>query len=394
MPVPFISEKYGAELRRLFYFSYFILPFLSAFSLLTGWYFVRNTILQNALPDLTATWLSVLALVLVSFIELVKYFVSPLVSKSYWYRDYGMTFIMGLVSLVLFGTSIYFSVHGVQAYYEDKDQSEEKIATYFQAQIDSTVQAFNSSLAEKDQAIANLEGSMKEDDFLERVDKLNGRIYKATEGLRKARNDSIAQIYKTRLRGLESERRLLEGKSGMSNLQLEKMNILLGERRDIAQEKEDKVKEIRTAWQTAKGDNQIETSFIQANILYLSLGVELLILISLNFIQYYRLQLSDGERASETVGKSDDTTPSLNGTGHSKTEELLHRANPTQNGASQKGTKQEKKKRLSKEDKQAIILRFQEHEGNVEELVRQLMKEYGIGRSTAFRYKKLADEEK
>lgn len=403
-----IEGNYSSELRRLFVFAHLCLPLFSCLSMLTGGYFLAYKILPGILPAISPSLWVILALVMVTFLETIKYFVSPLVTKSLWHKDFLMTLVLTPLVVLLFGTSIYFSVQGVQEFYKEQDSSSEEIQATYSALLDATEQYYSRKLGEVDSTLSALEGKLGDSQILARVDRINQRIRQAEERHRAASNDSLRAVYSRRIKDLQSEKRLVENSTGNSAFQVNKMNILIAERNRLLEEKAFKSKQLRETQAQELSVQQAESNFLQANILYLSLGIELLIALSLSYIQYYRLksQASHDTKAGDESLENDtsemalppnDTYPSpLNGTSIPPTAIPLSSTHVAQEAGSiekkKPSTNGVSKKRLSETDKEMIIHRFSDYEGNVEELVQELINTYGISRRTVYRYKQKAEQ--
>ncbi|MEM7513409.1 MAG: hypothetical protein AAF388_20955 [Bacteroidota bacterium] len=406
-----IEGNYATELKRLFVFSHLCLPLFSFLSMLTGGYFLASKILPGILPSFSYVLWFFLAFVMVSFLEAIKYFVSPLMTKSLWHKDYLMTLILTPLVVGLFGTSIYFSVQGVQEFYLQQDTSSEEIKSQYRAQKDSIEQHYKLRLAEKDSSLATLEGKLGNQNILSRLDKINRRIRTLTQKLPQTTNDSLKGIYQASIQDLRAEKRMVESSTGNSAFQINKMNILVSERNTLQEERVDRLEELKEERGLALQHQHAESHFVQANILYLSLGIEILIALSLSYIQYYRLRsgkTNDTKEADEIEENDTGEVTQLPNDTRVTLEEVVNDTEafflpeaekPPLNGKHTQGQKAESgdpisstRKRLSEADKEMIIRRFSSHEGNVEELVQEIIHTYGISRRTVYRYKQKAEQ--
>ena len=406
-----IEGNYATELKRLFVFSHLCLPLFSFLSMLTGGYFLASKILPGILPSFSYVLWFFLAFVMVSFLEAIKYFVSPLMTKSLWHKDYLMTLILTPLVVALFGTSIYFSVQGVQEFYLKQDTSSEQIKSLYAAQQDSIEQHYQFLLAEKDSSLASLEGKLGNQNILSRLDRINQRIRTLRQKISQTSADSLKKVYQANIQDLRAEKRMVESSTGNSAFQVNKMNILISERSVLQEERVERLEELKEEKNVVLQNQYAESNFVQANILYLSLGIEVLIALSLSYIQYYRLRSGKTNDTTENEDLMeddtaevpllpDDTKGALAG-GPNDTEQLLGSVSEksTQNDPQSQTQKAQTgeptsptKKRLSEADKEMIIRRFSTHQGNVEELVQEIIHTYGISRRTVFRYKQKAEQ--
>ncbi|MEM8898217.1 MAG: hypothetical protein AAGC85_08930 [Bacteroidota bacterium] len=375
MLISTISNAYGTELRRLYYFAVLLLPLLSAFSLLTGHYFLSNSLLATALPELGRIYVWSIALGMVLIIELAKYFFAPLLSKLLWHKNWLMVLLFVPIVASFFGMSIFFSVHGVQDYLDDHDQTETRLQAVHLTKKDSLTEEYVTQLAEKDSLIHKLSQALGNDEILKRTDAINQRILSVQQRIRRTTNDSIKALSLARLNSLERDKRLLETSTYQLSFHQQQLGDMQSERRSLILEKEAALTKLTQNLEEELLAANSEQSFLANNIFYLSLGVELMILICLSFLQYYRLHLRHnseyGAKSKLTVDRNSDT----------KTMEIQPEY-----------VAEKENKYLSKEDQKVILQRFQKANGNAKALVPELMKEYGISKRTAYRYKKKAEE--
>ncbi len=419
-----ISTIYGVELKRLFVFTHVFLPLLSIFSLITGWYFLSHLIVPSILPNLSLQSVSVISMALVTSIELLKYFTAPVVTKSIWHKDYVTMCIATPWILLFFGTSIFFSVQGVQEFYDVQDTSHEQIETHYQGLLDSIEHTYQQRIAQKDEELEVLEQEMGENTLLNRIDRINRQIRRVSVSLQQASNDSIKEVYTQRLDDLSQEKRLITSATAKSTLQVNQMNILVSSRTQLQEEFNKRKQAIDTQKQESLKTNQTDTHFIRNNILCISLGIELLILISLSYIQGYKLKAHSLANINSRSANENDhispihdsvsvNTPSdihdkisvINGTAShafrlklpeqnvspidtSRSEAIPTGVNGRASSSSTTASNQQKpkRKRLSASEKASIRKVFETlEEASVEATVQKLMREYGVSRRTIYR---------
>ncbi|MEM8900244.1 MAG: hypothetical protein AAGC85_19165 [Bacteroidota bacterium] len=406
--IPRIEGNYAIELKRLFVFSHLSLPLFSFLSMLTGGYFLASKILPGILPSFSYLLWFLLAFIMVSFLEVIKYFVSPLVTKSIWHKDYFMTLILTPLIVGLFGTSIYFSVQGVQEFYLQQDTSSEQIKSLYAAQQDSIEQHYKLLMAEKDSSLARLEGKLGNQNILSRLDRINQRIRNLNQKLNQSASDSLRSVYQASIQDLRAEKRMVESSTGNSAFQVNKMNILISARNSLQEDRVERLEELKEERRLALQTQRAESNFVQANILYLSLGIEILIALSLSYIQYYRLRSGIANDTDEIGEHGTEEVPFLPNDTKEEIEEtdndtnlislplaeksLLNGTHPQVHQTESGDQTSPTKKRLSEADKEMIIRRFSSHEGNVEELVQEIIHTYGISRRTVYRYKQKAEQ--
>ena len=295
-------------------------------------------------------------------------------------------------------------------FYQDQDNSQQILQTHFSHKQDSLEKTYAFQLAQKDSALSILEQKSGGSEVLKRLDRINRKIARASKDRRSTSNDSIQHILKERLSLLSQERTLVMASGGASVSQAKRMEILYAERSEIQAKKTDALAQLKKDKTQALSGNTKSGNIIQSYILYISLGIEFLILLSLTYIQWYKLKVSEEtftdkvESQELSVNTSElkylngivselrdkeDSQPQ-NGSSHKeknlpnvtkKTASKKRKATPSnKNGTS--------RKRLSKEEKVAIKKAFAGiEEGNVDTLAGLLAEQYQVSRRTIYRAK-------
>lgn len=311
-----IDPLYGIELRRIYYFVHLILPVLSAFSILTGQYFITQKIVINLLPNISPEVGWGVGVLTVVFIELIKYFISPIFFKSRFHRNYRLALFSGIFMLLFYAVSVYLSMHGVRYFYLSQDNRQAVILAEFDSRENDLTNYHNSIIhrysLEFDSLKESLEAQQGEN-LLSKLEDYNNKIeqYERSKRIR-AKNtvnkDSVYQLYNRLIDRVDLDKRILERSSSLTQIQLDELTLKQDEIKKAIQKKEEALSNLLLEKQTTVEEFQQDQNFIANNILYISLFIEFLIFCSLTFIQYYKLKLIFPSRIK--IEKSAKTHPS------------------------------------------------------------------------------------
>ena len=155
---------------------------------------------------------------------------------------------------------------------------------------------------------------MGSNDILSRIDRINAKINRAYKAHREASTDSLKKVYKGILSSLSRDKRLIEASTGASSLLLAQSEILSTERKELATEKKELIADLKEEKKAALLTHTQVANFIQSNIFWISMGVELFIFLILSFLQWYHLQAASIKSNSPSITKESSPLVSANDT--------------------------------------------------------------------------------
>lgn len=112
------DSTFGQQFADIYVITYVIRFLASSFSMVTGFFFLY-TLFSNQLSGWTV---HVIAAIVILIVELLKYYITPKGFANLFKSKFGYAVGALIVALPLYGASIYFTVHGVEDFFESRNQ--------------------------------------------------------------------------------------------------------------------------------------------------------------------------------------------------------------------------------------------------------------------------------